>query len=159
MELKQIGTIKVNNYKYKAKIDEKYAKALEGLDGFSHCIVLWWADKCDNTEARNILDCDRPYKKSPEKLGIFSTRSPARPNPIASTVVQILSIEKLWRQCCLPLPVNLRLGESCIFHSFSERTRLVINFEYLQEVISSMYSKKGEQMKIFAVSESDIKIF
>ena len=31
---------------------------------------------------------------SPEKLGIFSTRSPARPNPIASTVVQILSIEK-----------------------------------------------------------------
>ena len=94
MELKQIGTIKVNDYKFKAKIDEKYIKALEGLEDFSHCIILWWADKCDNPEARKIIDCEKPYKKSPEKLGIFSTRSPARPNPIASSVVNILSIEK-----------------------------------------------------------------
>ncbi len=94
MELKQIGTIKVENYRFKVKIDEKYLPALEGLDGFSHCIILWWANKCDNEEARNILDCEKPYKNSPERLGIFSTRSPARPNPIASTVVKILSIEK-----------------------------------------------------------------
>jgi tRNA-Thr(GGU) m(6)t(6)A37 methyltransferase TsaA len=94
MELKQIGIIKIKNNEYKAKVNEKYIQALEGLDGFSHCIILWWANKCDNPEAREILDCKKPYKKSPEKLGIFSTRSPARPNPIATSVVRILSIDK-----------------------------------------------------------------
>jgi len=94
MELKQIGKIKIENNSFKAKIDEKYIAALKGLDGFSHCIIYWWADKCDTSEAREILDCKKPYKKSPEKLGIFSTRSPARPNPIASTVIKILSIDE-----------------------------------------------------------------
>jgi tRNA (adenine37-N6)-methyltransferase len=94
MELKQIGTIEANKWPFKIKIDEPYIKALEGLNGFSHCIVLWWADKCDTPEGRNVVDCDKPYTKGPEKLGIFSTRSPARPNPIASTVVKISKIEK-----------------------------------------------------------------
>jgi len=94
MELKQIGKIEILNNEYKAKIDEKYIQALDGLDGFSHCIVLWWADKCDNPKAREILNFKKPYKKSPEILGIFSTRSPARPNPIATSVVQILSLDK-----------------------------------------------------------------
>lgn len=94
MELKPIGKIEGHKYPFKVKIDEEYRTALLGLKDFSHCIVLWWADKCDNPEARNILDCKKPYKNSPEKLGIFSTRSPARPNPIASTVVKIMSIDK-----------------------------------------------------------------
>ena len=94
MELKQIGMIEAKKYPFRIKIDKQYNKALDGLEGFRHCKVLWWADKCDNSEARNILDCEKPYKKSPEKLGIFSTRSPARPNPIASTVVKIQSIDK-----------------------------------------------------------------
>jgi tRNA-Thr(GGU) m(6)t(6)A37 methyltransferase TsaA len=93
MELKPIGTIKTQNHNYQAKIDQKYLPALEGLNDFSHIIILWWADKCDNPEARNILNCKKPYKKSPDTLGTFSTRSPARPNPIASSVVQVLSIE------------------------------------------------------------------
>jgi tRNA-Thr(GGU) m(6)t(6)A37 methyltransferase TsaA len=93
MELKKIGEIKIQNDQFIAKIDDKYAIALDGLDGFSHCIILWWANKCDNPEAREILDCEKPYKQSPEKLGIFSTRSPARPNPIATSVVRILSID------------------------------------------------------------------
>jgi tRNA (adenine37-N6)-methyltransferase len=94
MELKQIGTIEGNSYPFNIVIDEEYRPALKGLDGFSHCIILWWADKCDNHQARTLLDCTKPYKNSPEKLGIFSTRSPARPNPIASTVVKIMSINK-----------------------------------------------------------------
>jgi tRNA-Thr(GGU) m(6)t(6)A37 methyltransferase TsaA len=94
MELKQIGKIKIQNNQYIAKIDEKYIKALEGLDGFSHCIVVWWANKCDNQKAREILNCKKPYTKGPETLGIFSTRSPARPNPIGTTVVRILSINE-----------------------------------------------------------------
>ena len=93
MELKQIGKIETKKWPFKIKIDKQYVKALDGLDSFSHCIVLWWADKCDNAEGRSILDCNKPYTKGPEKLGIFSTRSPARPNPIASTVVKISKID------------------------------------------------------------------
>ena len=93
MEVKPIGMIKANPAGFYAKIDEQYIPALEGLSGFSHCIVFWWADKCDSKQARETISCRKPYKHSPERLGIFATRSPVRPNPIASSVVMILSIE------------------------------------------------------------------
>jgi len=93
MELKQIGEIKIQNNEFKAVINKNYIPALKGLEEFSHCIVVWWANQCDKEELRNILDCEKPYKNSPEKLGIFTTRSPARPNPIAISVVKILSID------------------------------------------------------------------
>jgi tRNA-Thr(GGU) m(6)t(6)A37 methyltransferase TsaA len=94
MELKQIGTIKNKQNNYQVQIDKLYWKALKGIEGFSHCIILWWADKCDSPDARKILECTKPYTKGPETLGIFSTRSPARPNPICSSVVSILSIDE-----------------------------------------------------------------
>ena len=54
MELKPIGKIEGHKYPFKVKINEEYRSALLGLNGFSHCIILWWADKCDNPEARNL---------------------------------------------------------------------------------------------------------
>jgi tRNA (Thr-GGU) A37 N-methylase len=42
---------------------------------------------------RNILEGPKPYKKSPAAMGIFATRSPVRPNLIALTAVQVISID------------------------------------------------------------------
>jgi tRNA (Thr-GGU) A37 N-methylase len=55
--------------------------------------VLWWCHLADNEDTRRVTECDKPYKKAPEKVGIFATRSQARPNPIALTVVPVISID------------------------------------------------------------------
>lgn len=67
------------------KLDPKYAPGLKGLEGFSHIQVLWWADKA----SRDTVRLTRPYVKGPAELGVFATRSPERPNPIAISNVDI----------------------------------------------------------------------
>lgn len=42
---------------------------------------------------RDTLDMAKPYKSAPETMGVFATRSPFRPNPIALTAAQILEID------------------------------------------------------------------
>ena len=55
--------------------------------------ILWWFDGCDDEENRSVLEAESPYKQGPDTMGIFATRSPQRPNPIALSVVQILYID------------------------------------------------------------------
>ncbi|MCP4177093.1 MAG: tRNA (N6-threonylcarbamoyladenosine(37)-N6)-methyltransferase TrmO, partial [bacterium] len=35
----------------------------------------------------------KPYKKGPDKVGVFATRSPVRPNPIALSLIYIINID------------------------------------------------------------------
>lgn len=39
------------------------------------------------------MEVPKPYAKAPEMMGIFATRSPVRPNPIAVTTVAVLHID------------------------------------------------------------------
>jgi len=66
------------------EIDPKLAAGLADIEGFSHLYVIWVFDRVKGVEltARPPSD-DRPH-------GVFSTRSPQRPNPIGLTVVQLL---------------------------------------------------------------------
>lgn len=92
MELKIIG--KVNNEDgFTIIIKEQIKEALEGLDGFSHLVVLWWADQVDDPEFRNILTTEKPYKNGPDNIGILATRSPLRPNPICMSIIDVQSID------------------------------------------------------------------
>lgn len=56
-------------------------------------LVLWWCDRVDTKECRNETVCKKPYTKGPEMIGIFATRSPVRPNPIALSAVPVLGID------------------------------------------------------------------
>lgn len=76
------------------KIDPEWIPALKALDGFSHINVLWWFSDCDSEEFRSVPDADQPYKNAPEKMGIFATRSPIRPNPIALTAVEVMHVDE-----------------------------------------------------------------
>lgn len=87
-----IGKISICNGEKVISLDPKYISATKGLDGFSHIQVIWWFDKCDNENSRNILLNNKPYKKGPEILGTFATRSPERPNPIAITASYVTYI-------------------------------------------------------------------
>lgn len=70
------------------EVDPAYKEALLGLEDVEYLIVLYWLDKAD----RSRLQSKPPHID--KELGVFSTRSPHRPNPIALSVVKILGIEE-----------------------------------------------------------------
>lgn len=92
-EVFPVGKVEKPKYGLQLKIFEPFRPALKELENFSHLIVFWWCHLHDNKKDRKTLECEKPYKKSPEKIGIFATRSPIRPNPIGITVVSILKID------------------------------------------------------------------
>jgi tRNA-Thr(GGU) m(6)t(6)A37 methyltransferase TsaA len=57
---------------------------LTEIEGFSHLYVLWAFDRSDGFDLMVTPPSDdRPH-------GLFTTRSPRRPNPLALTVVELL---------------------------------------------------------------------
>ncbi|WP_339007638.1 tRNA (N6-threonylcarbamoyladenosine(37)-N6)-methyltransferase TrmO [Fusobacterium animalis] len=69
------------------EIFPEYVAALNGVEFLKSIIVLYWGDRAD----RNVLKSTPPFATL--EKGVFSTRSPNRPNPIAMCVCKILSIE------------------------------------------------------------------
>ncbi len=92
--LQSIGTVRVDADGFRLVIDESFRPALAEIEGFSHINVLWWCHLLDEPMYREMVIADKPYKNGPEKVGIFATRSPARPNPIALTAVPVLSVNQ-----------------------------------------------------------------
>jgi tRNA-Thr(GGU) m(6)t(6)A37 methyltransferase TsaA len=68
------------------EVDPRYAAALKGVESCSHLIVLYWMDK---SRRDLVLQVPRHYG---ETRGTFALRSPARPNPIAMSVVTLLQV-------------------------------------------------------------------
>ena len=66
----------------------EFEPGLDDIEGFSHLFVLWEFDRADGYDliAHPPTDEKRPH-------GVFSTRSPRRPNPIGLTVVELLGRE------------------------------------------------------------------
>lgn len=91
-KIKPIGKVKMDDGIY-LEIDDNYLPALNGLDNFSHLNVIWWCNLFDDQESRGTVTCHKPYKEAPAEMGIFATRSPIRPNPLAITVVSIIRID------------------------------------------------------------------
>ena len=92
-QVKPIGKVRDNEDGMLIEIDKKYIPALKALDGFTHLNILWWFSDFDEEEMRNVLEAPKPYKNSPETMGIFATRSPIGPNPIALSTVQVCRID------------------------------------------------------------------
>ena len=65
------------------------ADALDGLDGYSHVIVLFWAHRVPEEErgATRIRPMGDPTLPL---LGVFATRTQLRPNPIGVSIVPLL---------------------------------------------------------------------
>ncbi len=61
----------------------EFGAGLTDIEGFSHLYVLWEFDRSSGFELLGSPPSDnRPH-------GVFATRSPRRPNPIALTVVEL----------------------------------------------------------------------
>ena len=62
---------------------------LDGLDEFSHALVLYWPH-LQKPEGRSLRKVHPMGNKAFPLVGVFSTCSPARPNPILVTAVKII---------------------------------------------------------------------
>lgn len=78
---------------YAITLDPTMVDGLLGLNDFSHALILWWADQAASNTDRSELVCRKPYRNSADDVGVFGSRSPARPNPIGLSVIQIASID------------------------------------------------------------------
>ena len=101
MELKQIGVIHTPYKKsrecpcqaYKSgqiaeiEIFKEYEGGLKDVEGFSHLIVMYWLHK---SKGYSLL-VRTPWDT--ELHGLFTTRSPHRPNPIGISVVRLIERE------------------------------------------------------------------
>jgi tRNA-Thr(GGU) m(6)t(6)A37 methyltransferase TsaA len=69
-----------------------YARALRGLEDFSHILVLFWFHANDHPEGRAVLEV-HPRKDPRNPLtGVFATHSPLRPNLIGLTRCRVLAV-------------------------------------------------------------------
>lgn len=68
-------------------VDKTYAKGLDGIEGYSHVIVVYWMDKEKECHLKHHPQgrADIPF------VGIFACRCPQRPNRIAISTVELLS--------------------------------------------------------------------
>jgi tRNA-Thr(GGU) m(6)t(6)A37 methyltransferase TsaA len=69
------------------EVDPRWVPALKDVESCSHLVVLYWMDR---SRRDIVLQVPRHYG---EQRGTFSLRSPARPNPIAMSVVRLLKVE------------------------------------------------------------------
>ncbi len=73
---------------------EGYCAGLEGIEEYSHLIVLYWSHLRDNEKDRQTLLVTPKRHALRVERGVFASRSPSRPNPIAVCVTQLLKVEK-----------------------------------------------------------------
>ncbi|ESR24502.1 tRNA (N6-threonylcarbamoyladenosine(37)-N6)-methyltransferase TrmO [Lutibaculum baratangense] len=70
------------------EVDEPFRPGLADLAGASHVILLTWMHRAERDVIRQLpRHAERP-------LGLFSLRSPARPNPIGLEIVRLLDLDE-----------------------------------------------------------------
>jgi len=70
-------------------VDEAYREALVGLKPGQKIVILYWMHLAE----RDVLQVHPRHDLSRPLRGVFSTRSPDRPNPISVDTVEIAGID------------------------------------------------------------------
>jgi len=99
LELKPIGVIHSpfkrreevplweERFKITSRIEvyKEYEEGLADVEGFSHLIILYWMHRADSFSMKVIPRRDTQLR------GLFATRAPNRPNPLALTLVKLIA--------------------------------------------------------------------
>lgn len=70
------------------KVNDEYQEGLTGLKAGQSIVILYWI------ETNKPFKCIQQSRKSKQSTGVFSLRSPNRPNPIGLAVLNIEEIKK-----------------------------------------------------------------
>jgi tRNA-Thr(GGU) m(6)t(6)A37 methyltransferase TsaA len=89
-----IGKVVKKECKTFIELDKKYEAGLKGLEKHSYVTVVYWFDRNDTPEKRAILQVHPRGDKNNPLTGVFATHSPFRPNLIAISKCDIISIKE-----------------------------------------------------------------
>jgi len=70
-------------------IDESYKDALLGIEKGRKIVILYWMHLAE----RDVLQVHPRHDSTRPLRGVFSTRSPQRPNPISIDTVEVLGVK------------------------------------------------------------------
>jgi len=68
------------------EVFDDYIEGIKEVKDVTHIIVLYWGDQSD----RKVIRTKTPF--STTEIGVFATRSPNRPNPIAFCVCEVVEV-------------------------------------------------------------------
>ncbi len=72
-------------------INRAFTTALDGIESYSHLIVIYFMHKKTMTTRIKELKIHPKKRQDIKKVGLFATRTPNRPNPIGFSVVELLN--------------------------------------------------------------------
>lgn len=73
-------------------VNEEYASGLQGLEEFSHAVVVMWLHLADFDPQEHLRRRPQGRKDMP-CVGIFSQRARHRPNSIGITAVEVVDVK------------------------------------------------------------------
>jgi tRNA (adenine37-N6)-methyltransferase len=80
----------VSNAEGSIVLDQKYKDGLKDVKAGQHIVVIFYFHKSPPFSSDLLVQI--PHHRN-ERLGVFSICSPKRPNPIGTSVVEVLKIE------------------------------------------------------------------
>ena len=89
-EILSIGIIKQKGKRTFICLEKDHIQYLQKIKGFSHLNMIWYFNRLDGNNFRKMLVGNPPYEAP--KTGVFASRSPVRPNPLALSVCSVLNI-------------------------------------------------------------------
>lgn len=87
-----IGWIRKSGGKTYIVVDKRYQPALMGVEELKSIWVFYWFDRNDSPEKRATLQVHPRGDMARPLRGVFATRSPFRPNLIAQSEVEVISV-------------------------------------------------------------------
>lgn len=73
-------------------IDPALAAGLEGLQRYSHIVVIYWAHRA-TASSKMALRVRYKGDRSRPMVGVFASRSPYRPNPLCFGVARLIEVK------------------------------------------------------------------
>lgn len=140
------------NVHSKIVFDKKFSHvdAVRGIDGFSHLWIIWGFDQTEKEFSPTVRP---PMLGGNQRVGVFATRSPNRPNGLGMSVVKLLSVQRENGQTVL----NVSGGD------FSDGTKIFDVKPYLRYADSidcavDGFAKEKEEYVLSVEYECDSKV-
>lgn len=88
-----IGWVQKTDDRTYIEINKEYQAALMGVENLDSIWVLYWFDRNDTPELRSIMQVHPRGNIENPLRGVFATRAPVRPNLIALSRCDIVSVK------------------------------------------------------------------
>lgn len=93
LDIRPVGEVRRQDETQVIRILPRFQDGLSGIDRAEELQVLYWMHLLSD-EDRSVLTCHPRGDATKKRRGVFALRSPMRPNPIGSTVVELLEVRQ-----------------------------------------------------------------